>query len=79
MKQILKRKSWHEFETYFEKDFETDIYHELAGEFMFKFYVSKSVTEHVSKSVLNHISKFVSKYVLNFISNSVKISCCEIC
>ena len=41
LKQILKRKSKHEFET----DFETDICHVVAGEFMFKFYFSKFVPE----------------------------------
>ena len=46
-------------------DFETDICHELAGEFMFKFYVSKSVSEYVSKSVSNYVSKSVLKSVSN--------------
>ena len=44
-------------------DFETDISHEVAGEIMFNFYVSKSVSEYVSKSVSKYVSKSFSNLV----------------
>jgi len=54
-------------------DFETNICHVLAGECMFQFYVSKSVSEYISKAVSNYISTSVSKYVSNLCYSGARL------